>query len=431
MSAAAAIAKLDPRDTVVMGHCEPPALVEAIADQRERLQGMQLIVWPLEPGSAYLKPESNGHFDIVAANGLPFRQIRKNAHGWGDRAPDGPPFPLDYLPSHASRLADTVSKRVRGRLVVLLHVADADQDGAYSTGLSCDYTASLIESADLVVAEVNRQMPSMPGPNSVPGASIDLVVATDLPLTFASRSRLPTEEDVAIGEVVAGLVPNGATIEVGVGGGGAAIWNALSGHKDLGIHSGVIGREAVDLMKSGVVTNRLKGRNSMKSVTACIAGDSEFVSSLHSVENLEVWPTSYTHSLSNLAALNRFVAINACLQVDLFGQVYSENVRGRMLGATGGQVDFSRGAAASPGGVAISVLRSCVPGRDASAIVSPSSAPGAVSLTHTDVQVIVTEYGAADLRGLTLLERGLEIAKVANPRYRSTLRQEALRLRSV
>jgi len=221
----------------------------------------------------------------------------------------------------------------------------------------------------------------------------------------------PGATERALAARVAAVIPDGATVQVGIGSFPGAVLAELGGHNDLGIHSGLLADGMVDLVERGVVTNRTKGRDPGVSVAGVVMGGPRLVAWLHENPRVALRETGYTHDVAVLGSIPRFTAVNAALEVDLTGQVGAEAVGGRYVGGIGGAVDFARGAARSDGGLPITALPAS--GRGRSRIVEQLSGP--VTLGRADAGVVVTQFGAADLRGLGLLARREALLAISDP----------------
>ncbi len=326
---------------------------------------------------------------------------------------------LEILPVHYSALAGTLG-RIRGeRLVVLIQLAAGADADHFSFGAGADYTADLIASADLVIAEVSHAAPRTGQGRDVHRSQVDLIVRTDRPC-LAPPAVTKGETEARIARHVAALIPDGAVIQIGLGTLPAAILGSLGSHRDLGIHSGLFTSEIADLIEAGVVTNARKRIDPGLSVAGLIVGDTDLMRWADGVSSLRLRPSSYTHSIATLARHDRFVAINSAIEVDLTGQVNAEIAAGRYVGAVGGSANFARGAAASKGGLAIIALPSTA--RDRSRIVPALSGP--VTTARSDVGFVVTEHGVADLRDATLNERRQRLLAVAHPDHREGIARE-------
>ncbi|TKW65496.1 MAG: acetyl-CoA hydrolase [Paracoccus denitrificans] len=321
---------------------------------------------------------------------------------------------LDILPITYGQFADALAPVH----LLLLHLPPAGPDGRHSLGLVAEYIADLIPRVRIIVAEINDQMPMTLGSRSIGADEIALSIATSRPL-----QAMPTAPDnataTAIARHVAGLVEDGATLQLGIGQLPEAILAALSGHRDLGVHSGTVGDGVARLARAGVITNARKSIDAGVTVTGAIMGGPDSWDWAAGNPALRLEPTSYTHAPATLAALDRFTAINAAIEVDLTGQINAEVAGGAYVGAVGAAGDFLRAAARSRGGLPIIALPASVPKTGATRIVARLSGP--VSTARADAGIIVTEHGVADLRGCTLAERRRRMLDIAPPEHRAAL----------
>ncbi|TDP91892.1 acetyl-CoA hydrolase/transferase family protein [Labedaea rhizosphaerae] len=322
------------------------------------------------------------------------------------------------VPGHYSTLPRLFAEGLLPHDVALVQVSPPGPDGRCSLGFGVDYTADALRHTRTVIAEINARMPPCPGADTIPLDRFAAVVATDRPL-LAATSRSPDDIDAAIAAHVAGLVDDRDTLQLGVGTLPEAILDALSGHEDLGVHSGMVTDGVLHLVDKGVITGRYKEIDRGVVVAGTAIGSADLYAALPSLP-VEFRPASYTHHPGVLARLERLVAINSALQVDLTGQVGSEVAGGRYLGGIGGQADFS-GAAARTGARSIIAVRSTTAGH--STIVP--SLTGPVTTARADVDVVVTEHGVAHLRGCPLPERAARLAAIAAPEHRDELLRAA------
>jgi acetyl-CoA hydrolase len=235
----------------------------------------------------------------------------------------------------------------------------------------------------------------------------------------------PEEIDKRVAARVAALIPDGATIQMGVGGLPVAVCRALGSHRDLGVHSGVISDVIVDLVEKGVVTNTRKGIDEGRTVTGGLFGGRRLMDFADGNAGLEMRSSEYTHSQQVLARIKNLFAINSGIEVDLTGNVNSEVAAGRYLGAIGGQLDFVRGAFASPGGRSIIALPSTTAdGKHSRIVASLEGRP--VTTPRGDADIVVTEYGVADLRGRSFSERTARLRAIAHPDFRDRLQRSSL-----
>lgn len=329
---------------------------------------------------------------------------------------------FDPLPVAYSRLEAFFDDGTLEADVVFLQLAPGPNGGPPSLGNCHDYTAAAARRARVVIAEMNAAAPWTFGGELGPDIRIDHVIHTDRRLAPAPASR-PGPVEEAMARHIAGLVPDGATLQMGIGSIPEAVLPALAGHRDLGIHSGLIGDAAVDLIEQGAITNAMKNEDRGVSVAGCLFGSDRLTRFAHCNPAIRLAPPSVTHGAAILARLPRFTAINSAVEVDLFGAVNAEVAGGAYLGAVGGQPDFVRGALNSDGGRSIIALPATARDGTVSRIVPALSGP--VTTPRSDADVVVTEYGIAALRGCSLAERARRMAAIAAPAFREDLERAA------
>ncbi|MCA0316715.1 MAG: 4-hydroxybutyrate CoA-transferase [Proteobacteria bacterium] len=322
---------------------------------------------------------------------------------------------LDVLPMHYSALAEAYAGKALTADVVLIQLRQGRN--GLSLGLANDYVAQAARHARTVIAEVNPDVPETAGSPLPDGIEISAFVAAAKPPVEAQASRL---DEVAqrIGAHLAALIPDRATLQIGIGAIPDATLAALGQHRDLGIHSGVATDRVLDLIGKGVVTNRFKPFDQGVTVANTLIGTRRLYDFADGNAAVEVRPTSHTHDYGVLRRIDRFHAINSAIEVDLTGQVNSEMAGGVCVGGVGGLVDFARGGRAAPGGRAIIALPSTAAGGTVSRIVPRVAA---VTLPHSDVDLVVTEHGVADMRGVTLAQRAERMIAIADPAFREDL----------
>lgn len=325
---------------------------------------------------------------------------------------------LQVVPCHYSAMPRLFAERRFPGDIGLVQVSPPDADGRCSMGIGADYMADAIDSTATLYAEINHQMPRI---TDAPWIHIDRfagTLETDRPLAEAS-ARPASESDRSIAARIAALIDDGDTLQVGVGSLGDAVFDALSDHRDLGVHTGMVTDGIVRLVDSGVITNTGKPSDIGLCVAGTALGSTELYRRLAELP-FRFAPTSYTHAPQVLAQLTNLVAVNFAIEVDLTGQVGAELSRGNYLGAIGGQVDFAR-AASLTGKRSIVALRSTMRG---SSSIKPQLAEGAVSTGRADVDYVVTEHGVAELYGQPFDERRRRLIAVAAPEFREELAQQ-------
>jgi len=395
-------------DGIVWGQAqaEPVSLIRRLIAQRHRIGRFRVFLGIGQSG--LLQPEHADCIDFLSYCGSGANRALVQAGV------------LDILPAHYSHLPALIWSGSLRMDVVLVQVSPPDAQGRHSLGMVREYLVAALAHARAVIGEVNPQVPWTHGGPYLRRQDFALLVDSTHSLPAAAPASLGAVER-AIGCHVAGLIDDGATLQTGIGAIPDAATVALHNHRDLGLHTGSIGDGMAALCLSGAVSNARKSIDTGLGIGSVLIGGQTVRDFAHLNHGLELRGTEYTHSPAVLGRIERFVAINSAIEVDLTGQINSEVAGSRYLGGVGGIVDFLRAAGASPGGVPIVALPSTSKGQ--SRIVSDLSGP--VSVARGDAGVIVTEHGVADLRGKSLTQRiGLMLA-IAHPDHCETLEREA------
>jgi len=325
------------------------------------------------------------------------------------------------VPAHFSEVFKLMRSRTADPLVIAA-ASPPDRHGYFSLGVSADYTSSFIGRARFFL-EVTEHMPRTFGRNQLHVSQVEGWCRTDRPLVEVPP-RKPGATDHMIAEFVADRVPNGATIQTGIGAIPNAIMAELSDHRDLGIHTELLSDGVVDLMEAGVVNGVRKDLNRTKTVGTFALGTERLHRFLHENTAVELWPVRYVNDPGLIGRERGFVSINATLSVDFLGQCASETIGGKYYSSSGGQNDFARGAMNSRGGQGFVVLHSSA--RNGESRIVPRLAPGDVVTTPKNtVDQVVTEYGVAELRGRMVRERTQALIDIAHPDHREQLSAEA------
>ena len=400
---------LKPGDRVVFGQAcgEPTTLVEALIEQGEAIGGLHAFI--ATSFSGLFTPESARSFRLSSMGAIGALRSMTKANA------------LDVIPVHVSQVACLIEAGIMPCDVAMIQVSPADAQGNHSCGLISDYVRAAVDKARLVIAEVNEQVPYVPG-ETIPGDLIDVAVHVSRPPVEVAPAKIgPTDE--AIARHCAEFIGDGAVLQTGVGAVPDAILRLLHDRKDLGVHSGMLGDGLVDLAEAGVLTNARKEIDRGVSINGALIGTRRLYDWAAHNPAIRMTPTSYTHDAGTLSRLSLLITINSALEVDLTGQVNAEQSGASYLGGTGGQVDFVRAGARSPGGASLMVLASTAKGGSLSKIVTALSGP--VTTARTEVDVIVTEYGAARLKGQSLAERAKRLVAIAHPDFREDLSRTA------
>jgi acyl-CoA hydrolase len=389
------------------GCAEPRTLVEALVAQRAAFSGASAFLGVNYSGT--VMPEHADHLRLTAYCGA----------GHNRRLADA--GVLDILPAPYSRFADLLrAGRIRAD-VVLVQVSPPNARGEYSLGLAAEYLVPALERCRAVVAEVDEQVPWTHSDRLLREQDFTLAVQSARgPVSLPYGD--PGELERRIARNAAPYVPDGATLEFGLGALPNALLEALGEHRDLGVHSGTIGDGVAELTRRGVITNARKPIDRGLSVAGVLFGTRKLHEFVHRNAAVRLASVEHTHDARVLARLERFVAVNSALEVDLTGQVNAEVANGSYVGAVGGALDFIRAANQSPGGVSLIVLPSSAAAK-VSRIVARLSGP--VATPRSEAGVIVTEHGAADLRGATLAQRVRHMTAIAHPAFREGLEREA------
>jgi acyl-CoA hydrolase len=328
---------------------------------------------------------------------------------------------IDLVPNHFSEVYPLLRQRCRNPLVIA-SVSPPDRHGYFSLGTGADYTASFIGRARFFV-EANPQMPRTFGRNQLHLSQVVGWTQRDTPLVEVPPAQ-PGAADQAIAQLVAQRIPDGATIQTGIGAIPNAILAALGGHRGLGIHTELLSDGVIDLIEAGVATGAHKRQNRTKTVGTFALGTRRLYDFIADNTAVELWPVTYVNDPRRIGSEPNFVSINATVEVDLLGQCASETICGRYWSSSGGQADFARGAMHSEGGQGFIVCRSVTD--DGVSKIVPAFQPGTVVTTGKNtVDKIVTEWGVAELRSKTLRERAAALIAIAHPQHRDRLRHEA------
>lgn len=332
----------------------------------------------------------------------------------------------DYTPAFLSEIPALIRSGRLGIDVALLAVTPPDENGYCSFGTHVNLAPAVAEVAELIIVEVNPNMPRVPSPERLHVDDIDAMVLVDHPMPILDNAK-EHPETAEIARNVADLIPDGATLQVGIGSLPNAILARLVNRRDLGIHTEMFSDGVIELVQRGVINGKRKTINPGKIVSSFIMGSQECYKFVHNNPMVELRPVDYTNDPFVIGQHENMIAINAGLEVDLTGQVCSDSIGDRFYSGIGGQVDFIRGASRSKGGRPIIALPSTACNGTVSRIVPRLSDGAGVVTTRGDVHWVVTEYGAVNLHGLNVRERAMALISIAHPRFRPWLFAEAKR----
>ncbi len=404
------------------GNCSTPQTVlAALVKHAPNLKDVE-ICQALSVGPAdYVSPEMEGHMRVntmfISAN------IRKAVQeGRADFTPVLlSEFPLLFKNKHLP--VD----------VALVHLSPPDEHGFLSFGIENGLTKSAAESARIIIAEVNQQMPRTLGDSFIHMSRINYIVPVNYQLaemSMGGEGADPTTEKIA--GYIAELIPDGATMQMGIGAIPDAVLKYLYNKKDLGVHSELFSDGVIDLVDAGVMTNARKTLHNGKIVAGFIIGSRRLYNWVDDNPLIELHPTEYINDPYVIAQNDRMVAINSAIEVDLTGQVCADSIGPKLYSGVGGQLDFIYGASRSKGGVPIIALPSTTTTRDGtviSRIVTMLKRGAGVVTSRNHVRYIVTEYGVADLYGKSIRKRAEALISIAHPDFRTDMKKEAVELR--
>lgn len=413
ISANEALRSVKSGDRVVIGHAcgEPQTLVEALVARAHELRNVEVVhMVPMGPAK-YAQPGMEKSF---WHNSFFFGETTRKAME-EKRA--------DYTPCFFSEVPRLFKSNLLPVDVALIQITPPDANGYCSLGVSADYTLAAAECAKTVIAQVNSQVP-WTGGAKIAIDRISCIVEKDEALIELQPPKIG-EVEKQIGENVASLIPNGATLQLGIGAIPDAVLRFLHDKKDLGIHSEMFSDGVVFLAEAGVITNRQKTINPGKFIATMLMGTRKLYDFVDRNPNVEVLPVDYVNDPYIIGQHDNMISINSAIQVDLMGQVNAEMIGNRQFSGIGGQVDFVRGASRSAGGKSIIALPATAAGGKISRICCELDRGAAVSTSRNDVQYVVTEYGVANLRGKSLHERAHSLIAIAHPNFRQALLAEA------
>ena len=401
---------VEPGDQIIWGQAcgEPTTLVEALITQRAELRGVAAFV-----GSSFSGLLTPGMTDEISVNSMgamgALRSLAKEAK-------------LGIIPCHVGQIAGMIARGLIRCDVAFVQVSAPDADGHFSYGLINDYVQAAVAKARVVVAEVNDQVPFTFCDAFIDREQIDYLVEVSRP-PVEVRPATIGEEDIAIARTAAGYIEDDTVLQVGIGAVPDAIMRLICDRRNLGIHSGMIGDGLVDRVQSGAVTNATKAIDKGTSITGALIGSRRLFDFAHCNRHVGLRTSHYTHGEAVLTSISKLVTINSAVEVDLTGQVNAEQAGPAYLGGTGGQVDYVRAGSRSLGGRSIIALPATAQSGKTSRITAALQGP--VTTARSEADVIITEFGAAELKGQTLAARARQLVSIAHPDFRDELDRAA------
>ena len=398
---------------------QPVAIPNAIAARARRGDLWHVThhsILALDP-APFVDPELHGKYDHVSW----FTQAAARSSVQAGRS--------DYMPCHYSEEIALWDLR-GGPDVVYATVSPMDHHGYFSFGLVASESVELIRRAKYIFLEVNSHMPRICGSHIIHISQVTALCEYHTPLPVLPLPQV-SGKDLTIGHYIAEHIPDGATLQFGIGGVPSAVGCCLEDKTDLGIHTELFTDSMVELIEKGIVTNQRKAIHTGKTVAAFAWGSQRMYDFLNDNLSIEMMPVSYVNDPYTVGKLKDFISVNSCLEVDLLGQVCAESIGTKHFSGSGGQVDFVRGCKLSPGGKSFIAMSSTAKNDTMSKIKSVLT-PGAVVTTgKNDVDYIVTEFGVAKLRGKTAGERAKALIRIAHPKFREELLYDAKKMNLV
>ena len=392
------------------GAGEPASLVDKLLEQRHRIGHASVFLGGVRSRSTLQRE----HTDVLSFSSL---------GGIGSLRTFAREGLLRIVPCHLSKIPGYFEQGIFRADVVFVQLSEPDDRGEYSFALGNDFQRAAMTQARVVIAEVNDQVPWTWCDGGVDRSRIDYIVRTSRPpLEIRAQPIGPVEESIA--RHVGRYIDDGTTIQIGVGAIPDAVLASVGDRRDLGFHSGLISDRTADLMEQGAMTNARKPIDTGFATTGCLVGTRRLHNFANRNSAIRLFTPAHTHNPMVLGRLGKIVALNSAIEVDLTGQVNAEVAAGAYMGAVGGQVDFVRGVQLSPAGRSVIALPATARGDSITRIVARLEG-GVVTTARSDADIIVTEFGAAELRGQTLAERARRMIAISHPAFRETLEREA------
>ena len=398
------------------GNCSVPSkILGALVDRAHELKDVEINQALTVYSAEYVSPEMEGHLRV---------NTMFISHNTRQAVQEGR---ADFTPVLLSEFPLLFKDKILPVNVAFVHLSPPDPHGYCSFGVEVGLSKSAAESADIIIAEVNDQMPRTLGDSFIHVSAIDYIVPVDYPLPELPMGEgKPSETVGKIAGFIAELIPDEATMQMGIGAIPDAVLKHLFDKKDLGIHTELFSDGVIDLVEAGVLTNAKKTIHPGKIIAGFILGTKRLYDWVHNNPLIEFLRTEYVNDPFVVSQNHRMVAINSAIEVDLTGQICADSIGTKLYSGVGGQLDFIYGASRSKGGVPIIALPSTA--RDFSRIVPTLKEGAGVVTTRNHIHYVVTEYGIADLYGKTIRERAQALINVSHPQFRDELTEKAKEL---
>jgi len=394
----------------------PTSLLEALARRGMEVKDVEVVHLHVNGPSPHLAPELAG-------------RLRHNALFTGPNAREAiAEGRADFTPVFLGEVPSLF--REGGTLplnAALVSLSPPDEHGFCSFGVEVGTTKPAAEAAQCIIAEINQQMPRTLGDSFIHVSRLQAVIETNHPIPEAPQGG-SSPLHMQVGKLIADIIPDGATLQMGIGSIPDAVLQNLTSHKDLGIHTELFSDGVVDMVEAGVITCAKKSFHPGKIIAGFLFGTQRLYDFVNNNAMIELHPTDYVNDPFNIAQNDKMISINSALQVDLTGQVCADSIGLKFYSGVGGQLDFIRGAARSKGGKPIIAFLSTAKDDEISRIVPMLYEGSGVTTTRNDVHFVATEYGIAALHGKTVRQRAEALIGIAHPKFRDELRAEAKKL---
>jgi len=392
------------------GMATPSNLLEGLKEHAHRLENVELLHLHTHGEAFYAQKQYEASFRVT--NFFVGGNVRK--HMDYNR--------VDYLPCFLSEIPKLIRSGNKKIDIAFIQVSPPNKHGYCSLGTSVDIMKAGVDTANIVVAQINTKMPTIHGDGIIHVSKIDHAIFVDEPLHHP-ESRIITEDEKRIGQFIAGIIDDGSTLQMGIGSIPDAVLNALGTHKDLGIHTEMFSDGAIELLEKGIVNNSKKKFHQGKTVSSFLMGGQKLVDYVDNNPSTILLEADYVNNPRNIARNPKVVAINSAIEVDLTGQVCADSLGHHIYSGVGGQMDFIRGASLSEGGKPIIALLSQT-AKGHSKISACLKAGAGVVTTRAHIHYVVTENGVANLYGKSLHERAKALIEIAHPDHREGLERE-------
>lgn len=386
----------------------PTTLLYALADRKKELKNVEIVAITTLGPMPLVEPDCKGSFFMNSLFVSTNIRTAVNTDQGG------------YVPIFLSEIGHLFRNKILEIDVAIIQVSEPDAHGFCSLGTSVDIAKPAVETAKLIIAQVNKQMPRTHGDGHIHISKFDKAIYVDEPLPEVNYLGKITEKEIQIGNHIASIIEDRSTLQMGIGAIPDAVLNSLHHHKDLGVHTEMFSNGILNLMKSGAVTNAYKKKHPGKVVSAFTAGSAELYREIHDNPEFSFHEAAYVNDTSVIRKNPKVVSINSCVELDLTGQVCADSIGSYHYSGVGGQMDFMRGASLSVGGKPIMALTACT--KSGESKIVPFLKPGAgVVTTRAHVQYVVTEFGVVNLYGKNLRQRSYELMRIAHPDHRDSL----------